>query len=203
MIATETRGYDFLIWLQQQVRVRDDDRHGGTARKILAEVRRGARNSLHSSYDFARVAPHIGPYLSDKMTDADEWLSVIGALYAAAYANVPQINGVSLGKSLRLLRDSDKGNDSLEARFMALLNSREENLPGHLRQLIGLLDSAQKGIGLDWFQLLDNVQAWNRSQREIQKRWLRDFYRADRRDDALTSTDNTTSEPEGDNEDEN
>ena len=202
MNAPHTRGEDFLNWLQLQVKNRDDKRLGGAARKALADMRRAARDSLNGNYDIGRVAPHIGEYLSDSITPDDEWLSVVGALYALSYANVPQTNEVSLGKALRRLRNTDKGNDSLEARFMALLNSREENLPGHLRQAIALLDAAQKGIGLDWKLLWQDMQWWSRAERKIQKQWLRDFYRADKRETAPVVNDNTTPEIEGDNDDE-
>lgn len=203
MNATDTQGHDFLEWLETQIKLRDVPKKGGAARKAVANIRRGARNNLHGSYDIARVAPYIGEYLSDRMTDADEWLSVIGALYATSYANVPQSSGVSMGRALRRLRDTEKGNDSLEARFMFLLNSSEESLPGHLRQMIGLMDAAQKNIGLDWRQLFDDVQRWDQRERPIQKKWLREFYRGEPKDDTQKSTDSATTEIEGDNNNEN
>lgn len=203
MNVTHTRGEDFLIWLAIQVKDRDDKRKGSAARKALADIRRAARNNLHDTYNFGYVYPHMGEYLGDQMTDEAEWLSAIGALYALAYTNVPSVKGVSLGEALRRLRDSDKGSDSLEARFMMLLNSREENLPGHLRQIIALLNAAQQNIGLDWLKLFHDVQGWDRGGRSVQKRWLHDYYRPDRQDANRPTDANTIPDTEDDNGDDN
>ena len=204
MQTSTTRSRDFLSWLMKQARNRDDKKMGGEARKSLAELRRGARDRLHDSYDIGRVAPHIGEFLSEGATacDADEWLSVIGALFALNYEDVPQINNISLGGALRRLRDTGNGSDSLEARFMALLNSRGENLPGHLRQLIGLLASARKGLGLDWYALLQDVGRWDQSNRTIQKSWIRDYYRVSAHS-SVEHTDNAAQDTEGETNDEN
>ncbi len=106
-----------------------------------------------------------------------EWMTVIASLFALAHDRVPQSNGQSLGKSFRQLRDSPNGSDSTDARFMALINSQSENLPGHLRQVISLIASAQTGIGLDWYRLLHEVQQWDSPVCYVQKTWARDYYR--------------------------
>ena len=64
----------------------------------------------------------------------------------------------------------------LEGRFTRLLNARWRELPTHLRQLIGLLDSL--GIPLDWDRLLRDVQNWERPERWVQEQWARALWGA-------------------------
>lgn len=71
--------------------------------------------------------------------------------------------------------------ESIEHRFIALLDAEPESLPMLLRQSVSLL--AADGIGCDYVALLDDLtrwfDPWNLEARDrLRQRWARDFYRA-------------------------
>ena len=74
---------------------------------------------------------------------------------------------------MRRLKDQSAG-DGVERRFVALLNSDEEDLPGRLRHAVGLLKS--KDIPVDWRQLLSDLLRWEYADRQVHRRWSRDFW---------------------------
>ena len=78
-----------------------------------------------------------------------------------------------LGAALRQLKERG-GGDGPERRFVALLNSDEEDLPGRLRHAISLLKS--KAIPVDWRQLLLDLLRWGRTDRPVQRQWSREFW---------------------------
>ena len=78
-----------------------------------------------------------------------------------------------LGASLALLKD-DSG-DSLEKRFVALLNAHVDDLPEHLRQAISLLKSKDKPV--NWLRLLRDLKQWDREDRRVQRLWAKGFWR--------------------------
>jgi CRISPR system Cascade subunit CasB len=70
----------------------------------------------------------------------------------------------------------ERESESIEKRFVALLNSDEDDLPLHLRHAVSLLAAAS--IPLDWTRLLLDVQAWGHPERYVQRQWSRDFWGA-------------------------
>src|SRR6266536_5949977 len=78
----------------------------------------------------------------------------------------------NLGVSLALLKD-DSGN-SLERRFVVLLNAHADDLPEHLRQAISLLKSKDKPI--HWLRLLLDLKQWDREDRRVQRLWAKGFW---------------------------
>ena len=83
----------------------------------------------------------------------------------------------NLGASLRKLKN-DMGGESVERRFVALLNSHTEDLSEHLRQIVGLLKS--KDIPLDWQQLLEAIEFWDfDDDRRMQRNWAKSFWQED------------------------
>lgn len=63
---------------------------------------------------------------------------------------------------------------SIEARFIALLDADDEQLPDRLRQTLSLLRA--EGVSVPWAQLLGDLLAWNHPDRYVQRRWARAFY---------------------------
>lgn len=152
-----------------------DKQSDNDARGRLANLRYGLRDRLHADYPVGRVFPALTPGALTDNEERNEWRTLIAALFGYAHDDVEDAPGVSLGTALRSLYDKRK-NDSLERRFMALLNADAEHLPGHLRQAVSLLKS--EGEGLDWGRLLKDVCSWDAPQKPVHKRWTRDYYRA-------------------------
>jgi CRISPR system Cascade subunit CasB len=77
----------------------------------------------------------------------------------------------NFGASLAGIKDPS---DSLEKRFVGLLDSHRDDLPEHLRHLVTLLRS--KSVPVEWRQLLKDVQGWDHESRYVQKQWAKLFW---------------------------
>jgi CRISPR system Cascade subunit CasB len=135
---------------------------------------RGALADLRSGLDrepgeMARVHKHVVPYLPEKSYN-DRWYYVTATLFGA----FPQHRqGRSLGAAFRPLKQKS---DSMEARFVALLNAHAADLDDHLRHAVSLLKANEQP--LDWFRLLDDLLQWDHPEGLVQLRWARDFYKS-------------------------
>ncbi len=178
---------DHLLYLHEA----HDKRHDANARGKLANLRYGLRDRLHSDYPVGRVFPAmpLGGMTNDP--DRNEWRTLIASLFGFSHDEIEHEKKTSLGSALRSLYDQED-RESLERRFMALLNADEEHLPGHLRQSISLLKSAKIPISLDWKVLLNDVCAWNMPGKVIQKKWARDYYRAPKQNSPTPSLPDNT-----------
>lgn len=79
----------------------------------------------------------------------------------------------NLGASFARLAREDES-DSIEKRFVALLDSHRDDLPDHLRTAVGLLRSHE--IPIDWAQLLRDIKGWSWESRSVQRQWARAFW---------------------------
>ena len=133
---------------------------------------RGALSDLRSGLgkepgQMARVHKHVVPYLPEK-----RWNDRSYYVVATLFGSFPkQRSGYSLGKAFKLLRQKS---DSMEARFVALLNAHADDLDDHLRHAVSLLKSNEQP--LDWFTLLEDLVQWDHPEGHVQLRWARDFY---------------------------
>lgn len=68
----------------------------------------------------------------------------------------------------------DRGSDSLERRFLALLDSDEEEIVYRLRQAVSLLQDT----GFNWAGLLNDLLFWHVPERrnQVKVAWARQFY---------------------------
>ncbi len=151
-----------------------DKKYDHTARGKLANLRYAMRDRLHGDYPVGRVFPAL---ISGGLTDSreqNEWRTLIAGLFGYAHDEVLYTKGISLGMALRNMYEI-RQNDSLEKRFMALLNCDAEHLPGHLRQSVSLLKT--ENVGLDWGLLLTHVLSWSAPGKLTQKRWVEDYYK--------------------------
>lgn len=132
-------------------------------RGALADLRSG----LGRGYgEMARVHKYVVPYLPDK-NDDDRWYY----LTATLFGSYPEHRGgYSLGRAFRPLRAKS---ESMEARFIALLNAHSEDLDNHLRYAVSLLKANEQP--LDWLQLLQDLLQWDHPEGHVQLRWARDF----------------------------
>ncbi len=137
---------------------------GQEDRGALAELRSGLGKEPGA---MAQVHRHVVPYLPQHTRD-DRWHYVTATLFGAFPEHRPR---VSLGKAFAPLRANS---DSVEARFVALLNAHAEDLDDHLRHEVSLLRANQQAF--DWFRLFDDLLHWDLPDRLVQLRWARDFY---------------------------
>lgn len=99
-------------------------------------------------------------------------------------ANAPR----SFGASFKAMADYERRRSGLspsdpvpnvDRRFAVLLDSHPDDIPKRLRQAVSLLASGHrrsKDIAIDWVQLLDDLLYWSAENRDVQRRWARDFW---------------------------
>jgi CRISPR system Cascade subunit CasB len=114
--------------------------------------------------------PYLGQFLLHEPKPRYETAVFIVAALFAYYPDAPG-NAGNLGDSIRRMKDDS---DSIEKRFVALLNAEAEDLPYYLRQIVGLLKS--KEIAVNWNQLFKDVKNWNSDKRYVQSAWARSFW---------------------------
>lgn len=137
---------------------------GNEKRGALADLRSGLGKEPGQ---MARVHKHVVPYLPQEKWN-DRWYYVLATLFGSYPKHR---NGYSLGKAFKPLRQKS---DSMETRFVALLNAHPDDLDDHLRHAVSLLKSNEQP--LDWFKLLDDLMQWDHPEGKVQLRWARDFY---------------------------
>lgn len=133
-------------------------------RGALADLRSGLGKEPG---EMARVHKHVVPYLPEKFYN-DRWYYLTATLFGA----FPQHRkGRSLGEAFHPLR---KKSESMEARFVSLLNTNPDDLDNNLRQAISLLKANEQP--LDWFALFEDLLQWDHPDGHVQLRWARNFY---------------------------
>jgi CRISPR system Cascade subunit CasB len=130
-------------------------------RATLAELRRSLGK------DFTYLLPRTG-WLFRAVPD---FALEDAALLASLFASYPEAAGHdSVGAALRRLPETE----SVQKRFIALVDSSREDLPGRLRQAVSLLKA--KDVALGWAELLTHLRNWGHESRWVQWRWSRDFW---------------------------
>ena len=150
----------------------------------LAGRDRGALAALRRSLGFAPGAyPPAYPAVERFAAQGPDSESHRQALYLCAglFALHPlhaigRPLAAALGQAMR-----QRGSDSIEKRFIALLACEPDSLPNHLRQVVSLLSADR--LVIDYAELLADLgrllQRWNEEQRDrVRQRWARAFYRA-------------------------
>lgn len=119
--------------------------------------------------------PDAFPYIEPFVANAEGWTRSAAYLVAGLFA-IPggDIGSGSFGAAAYKLR-ARTDSESVEARFLALLDADDEQLPHRLRQMVTLMASHE--IAPDWAELFRDLTAWNSPSRWVQERWARDYYR--------------------------
>ena len=167
-IVQKGREERFVEYLEELER--DEDR------AALAALRRSVSKSPGEAAEAHRYVLPFNP-----ATWEESAYYLVGGLFALHPRSWRREEGdrslTNLGASFARL-GSQVDSKSIEKRFVALLNSHEEDLAEHLRHTIGLLGS--KEIPVDWVQLLKDLRNWNHEDRFVQLNWARAFWgRAD------------------------
>ena len=138
-------------------------------RAALANLRRGLGKPPKTAME---MYPYLGQFLSnDPKYNYENAIFIVAALFAY-YPDAKNTSG-NIGASLRRYFEETKS-DSVEKRFVALLNAESDELPNYLRQIVGLLKS--KEIAVNWEQLLKDVQFWNSDNSRTREKWARSFW---------------------------
>lgn len=147
-------------FIEHLEKLRDQENRGA-----LATLRRGLGYPPGTAPEmYSYVVPWVPQYRS-----AEDAAFLVAALFALH----PQPGGQgTLGAAFARITES---NDSIEQRFVALLNCHRDDLPHHLRQAVSLLRS--KDVPVDWKRLLLDVLGWDHDDRYVQRNWARDFWR--------------------------
>ncbi len=158
-----TRDDRFIEWLES---VRDSDDPG--ARGTLAALRRGLGQRPGTAME---MYPYIVPFLTEKDS---YWTEQCIFTIASLFAMHPQPGGEgSMGSVMSKVAKKSES-DSVERRFVALLDSTRDELPGRLRHAVSLARS--KDVPIDWSQLLKDMKGWNEYELWVQRKWARDYW---------------------------
>jgi len=133
-------------------------------RAALATLRRGLGKDVATSTEMYQ-------YIFPKLRYARDEKSFF--LLASLFGSYPKARNTdgNIGASLAKIKNES---GSIEKRFVALLNAREEVLHEHLRQIVALLKAKETPI--NWFELLRGIKFWSDPNRFIQKSWARSFW---------------------------
>ncbi len=138
----------------------------------LANEDRGALADLRSGLGkkpgkMARVHKHVVPYLPEDGYN-HRWYYLIATLFAVF---PQQREGLSMGAAFCPLKQKS---DTMEARFVALINAHSDDLDDYLRHTVNLLKSYEQPF--DWFKLFEDLLQWDHPEGFVQLKWAHDFY---------------------------
>lgn len=162
MEENKTRGKRFVDWLESLRRGSSWPAARAALRRSLA-FRPGA---------YPPAMPYVEPFVQHEGEEG--WKRNAYYLVASLYALKDGEHGT--GRSLaRALYEAQKQRDSqsIEKRFLALLDADEDQIAYRLRQAVLLVEGK-----LDFGQLLDHLVSWFHPDRWVQARWAREFYGA-------------------------
>jgi CRISPR system Cascade subunit CasB len=195
MTAPPSREHRFAEHLRDLAAREDSD-----ARAALAALRRGLGKAPG---EVAEVARYVMPFISDNdRPQRVEAYFRVASLFASHRLSWQPGDGrrlTNLGVSFRRLAGAEGQDESEGAkrRFVALLNAHPEELDRHLRHAVSLLKAHE--VGIDWAQLLRDVQRWDDEDRQVQLAWARGFWGGGRAaadpGDAADSPGTSTAEP--------
>lgn len=145
-------------------------KEGKEDRGALADLRSGLGKQPG---EMARVHRHVVPYLPEKDYN-DRWYYLTATLFGLFPEHRERY---SLGRAFQSLAFPLQGpkKNSMEARFVALLNAHPDDLDDYLRHAVSLLKAYEQP--LDWFRLFGDLLQWDHPDAPVQHRWARDFYR--------------------------
>ncbi|MBF0554456.1 MAG: type I-E CRISPR-associated protein Cse2/CasB [Nitrospirae bacterium] len=177
-------------------------KEGKEDRGALADLRSGLGKEPGK---MARVHKHVVPYLPEKNHN-DRWYYLTATLFGMHPKHKDPVEHESNGNKWkevwtmgRAFRPLKEKRNSMEARFVALLNSHPDDLDDHLRHAVRLLKANDQP--LDWFQLFEDLLQWDHPDGHVQLQWARDFYKSDFNNRAnVPDTDSTLKEEDIDHE---
>jgi CRISPR system Cascade subunit CasB len=162
----------FINWLENL----------STQKRVWTRARAVLRRSLaFEPGAYPPALPYVEPLVPPNSTSwqRDAHYLVAG-LYA--YKDAQHLQGRSLPAALRE-EARRRRSDSVERRFLALLDADRDQIAFRLRQAVSLIEG-----GLDFQALLQDLLRWFHPSRYVQTRWAREFYTAGDAGDAQRAT---------------
>jgi CRISPR system Cascade subunit CasB len=163
----------FISWLEELARTANDDKatsgERSRSRAALAAFRRGLAKPPGEAVEMLRYIP---PYIySGSSRVMDTYL-----LIASLFASHPAPGGTgSIGSTLAAVKE-DRDSDSIEARFVALLNCHDDDLYKHLRHAVALAKSGKAPVPVNWRRLLEDLRWWPSQRDRVRREWAKDFW---------------------------
>lgn len=159
------RGRAFLEWLEKL-----------KEQKAWTPARAALRRSL--AFDPGTYPPamrYVEPFVQE-----EGWAREAHYLVAGLYALKDGVHqeGRTLAQALREAMKERKS-ESIEKRFLALLDADRDQIAFRLRQAVGLVEG-----GMDFARLLDDLLGWFHPDRRAQARWAGEFYREEKAEEA-------------------
>lgn len=146
--------------------------NGLKTEKIWTRARAVLRRSL--AFDpgsYAPAYPFVEPFLGAEEGWTREAFYLVAGLYALKDGDHRE--GRNLAQALAELAISDKRSaESVERRFLALLDGDRDQIAHRLRSAVSLIEG-----GFDYAQLLSDLRWWLLPERRVQARWAREYYR--------------------------
>ncbi|MFO7959069.1 MAG: type I-E CRISPR-associated protein Cse2/CasB [Candidatus Brocadiia bacterium] len=150
-------------------------------RGALAALRRGLGKPPGT---VAEMHPIVVPRLPAGLSHREEDLYYLVSSLFAYHQQAGDIG--NLGETFRRVR-SATDSDSVEKRFVALLNCHVDDLPDHLRHAVSLAES--KEVPVNYRRLLKDLGYWDHPDRFVQRQWARSFWAPAEDDREDTETD--------------
>jgi CRISPR system Cascade subunit CasB len=180
MTETESPEQHFVTALENLVRADN--------RAALAALRRGLGKPPGTTPE---MYPYVVPLAPERGDDPYYLVAALFAWHPDPWHAPGRTS--NLGASMaRVARDS--GSESIERRFVAMLNAPSEDLPEHLRHAVGLCRAHE--VPVNWLQLLRDLQWWDASgsgYRRVQRSWAGSFWNAAPAEAAVTEAPTDTS----------
>jgi len=154
----KSRDYPLVTFLEK-LRKRED-------RAALAKLRRGLGKRMGT--------PEMYPYVVGFLPEArakQEIYFLIAALFAShpEPANWADSMGVVFKKI-----QGQEPTDSIEKRFLRLLEADREDVGFHLKQAVSLAKA--KGVSVNFHRLMFDLLNWNNEDRFVQLAWAKDYW---------------------------
>lgn len=132
----------------------------------LAKLRRG----LGKPKGIPEMYPFVVRFIENDWKD-EERAFLVASLFALHPDPAPE--GRSMGDVFAGIQRVQK-TDSIEKRFVRLLEADIDDIGQHLRQAISLAKSKQ--IAVDYHSLMHDLKYWGHDKRFVQLRWAKDFW---------------------------
>lgn len=155
-------------------------------RGALAALRRGLGKPPGTAPEMFR---HVIPWTSHLTSAEEDRFFLVASLFALHPVTCTKGN---MGEAFRRIRIAAGGGDvadSLEKRFVALLNAHREDLPNHLRHAVALAQS--HSIPVNWAQLIRDLDYWDHPDRLVQRDWARQYWGRTRAEEPDVDTDSS------------
>ena len=147
--------------------------HSQENRAALAMLRRGLGKQPGEAMEVYRI---IGNFAANAKGQRETDLHTVATLFGLYPSSNREGDKYDSNLGISVSELAAKSNsDNVEKRFAALLDAHSDDLPNHLRQMVGLLKA--NDVRINWLQLLNDLNWWDGDRREVQRRLAKSFWK--------------------------